>query len=56
MKEVAPTTIGAFEGGTAVPTAYSIKVLASELLKSKLPKLLCPKRKANPQKIVLQRR
>lgn len=50
VEEATPTTIGAFEGDTAIPAADSIKVLASELLKSKVPKLPCPKYKDNPQK------
>lgn len=36
VEEATPTTIGSFEGGIIVPAMDSIKVFASELLKSKV--------------------
>lgn len=48
MEEAAPTTIGASEGGTAIPAADLTKVLGFELLKSKVLKFPCPKCKVNP--------
>lgn len=48
VEEATPTAIGTFEGGITVPAMDSIKVLASELLKSKVLKLHCLKHKAYP--------
>lgn len=50
MDEVAPIAIGTFERGITVPAMDLIKVLASELLKSKVLKLPCLKHKVYPQK------
>lgn len=50
MVEVVHTTIGASEGCTTISAIDSSKVLASELLKSKVLKLPCSKRKTDPRK------
>lgn len=50
MEEVVPTTIGTSEGATTVPVVDLSKVRASELLKSKVPRLPYSKRQVDPQK------
>ena len=50
VEEVVPTTIGTSEGATTVPVVDLSKVQASELLKSKVPRLPYSKRQVDPQK------
>lgn len=50
MEEVVLITIGTSEGGTTIPVVDLSKVQAFGLLKSKIPRLPCPKHKADPRK------
>ena len=50
VEEVVLITIGTSEGGTTIPVVDLSKVQAFGLLKSKIPRLPCPKHKADPRK------
>lgn len=48
VEEVVLITIGTSEGGTTIPVVDLSKVQAFRLLKSKVTRPPCPKRKADP--------
>ncbi|KAK9208637.1 hypothetical protein WN944_000996 [Citrus x changshan-huyou] len=50
VEKVVLITIGTSEGGTTIPVVDLSKAQASELLKSKVPRLPYLKRKADPRK------